>query len=204
MHEAPWSRTDAEEVLDAPDRRRTQDPERLWKEVGLKEGEVVVDVGAGSGFFSFPAASAVGPLGHVFAVDVSRELVELVRERSEGRDLRNVEAVLSTSKRIPIEDAVADVVLLANVLHGLPPSTLDEAIRLLRPGGRLVNVDWRKKPTAEGPPVAHRLSEAEATRALSERGLRPRRSFGLGPTHYVLVFERPPLGRRPPRLLSAE
>jgi len=204
MHESHWSRSDAVAVLDAPERRTTQDPVRLWKEVDLAEGEVVVDVGAGSGFFSFPASDLVGPRGHVFAVDVSRDLVDLLRERSEGRRFRNVEAVLSTARHIPLEDAAADVVLLANVLHGLPPSTLDEAVRTLRPGGRLVNVDWKKTPTPEGPPVKHRLSPAEAARALSARGLRPRRSFDLGPSHYVLVFERPRPARHPSRLVSAE
>ena len=164
----------------------------------------MVDVGAGSGFFSFPAARAVGPSGRVFAVDISRELVEMVRERCVELDLRNVQAVLSTQQRIPIEDAIADVVLLANVLHGLSPLTLDEAVRLLRPGGRLVDVDWKKTATEEGPPVAHRLSETEASRALSGRGLHRRRSFELGPSHYVLVFERPPPARHPRRLVSAE
>jgi len=158
MHEASWSRADAVAVLDAPERRVHQDPVRLWRRVGLKTGDIVVDVGAGSGFYAFPAAAAVGANGHVYAVDTSKELVELIRERAQARQVPNVEPVLSSPARIPIEDATADIALLANVLHGLPPKTLDEAIRLLRPGGRLVDVDWKKKPTPDGPPVEHRLA----------------------------------------------
>jgi SAM-dependent methyltransferase len=204
MHEATWSRADAVAVLDAPERRSNQDPDLLWRRVGLKPGDIVVDIGAGSGFFTFPAATAVGPNGRVYAVDVSRELVELIRERAESAQVRNVEPVLSSPSRIPIEDATADVVMLADVLHGLPPKTLDEAVRLLRPGGRLVDVDWKKRSTPEGPPVEHRLSVPEATGALRERGLTRVDSFDLGPSHYVLVFERPRPPRLPGHLISAE
>lgn len=204
MHEAAWSRSAASEILDSPSRRASQNPQRLWRRVGLKRGDIVVDVGAGTGFFTFPAAEAVGPDGQVFAVDISSELVDLVRERSAERSVANVHAILSTQTRIPIEDAVADVAILANVLHGISPSTVNEAVRLLRSGGRLVNVDWKKESTSEGPPLEHRLSPQEAADVLTSRGLVPRDSFELGPHHYVQVFERPRPSRHPARLVSAE
>ncbi len=204
MHEASWSRADAVAVLDSPERRSSQDPNRLWRRVGLKRGDTVVDVGAGSGFYTFPAAVRVGPSGRVYAVDVSQDLVGLVRERAADRKVRNVEPVLSTPTHIPVEDAVADIALLANVLHGIPPETVDEAVRLLRPGGRLVNVDWKKEPSPEGPPVEHRLTAPEAAAVLSAHGLIPADAFDLGPYHYVLVFERPHPPRLPGHLVSAE
>jgi len=204
MHEESWSRDDATAVLDSPERRKTQDPDRLWRRVGLRPGEVVVDIGAGTGFYSFPAAHAVGDGGRVFAVDVSADLVDLVRERAVQSRLPNVEAILSTPDRVPIEDAVADVTILANVLHGIPPATVDEAVRVLRPGGRLVDVDWKKKPTPQGPAVRHRLTMREATQVLSSRGLSRVDSFELGPYHYVLVFEKPRPRRLPGHLVSAE
>jgi len=204
MHEASWTRDDAVATLDAPERRASQDPFRLWSRVGLKPGDTVVDVGAGTGFFSFPAASLVGPTGRVYAVDVSEELVELLQERANRGKAENLTPVLSTPAHIPIEDAAADVTLLANVLHGIPPSTVDEAVRLLRPGGRLVNVDWKKVATPEGPPVRHRLSMEEASSALSSHGVSLIDSFDLGPYHYVLVFVRPKPSRLPGHLVSAE
>jgi len=204
MHEATWSRAEAVACLDSSDRRASQDPDQLWRRVGLKPGDTVVDVGAGTGYYTFPAASRVGPEGRVYAVDISPDLVNLVRERAAERALSNVIPVLSTRTRIPVEDAVADVALLANVLHGIPPKTVDEAVRLLRPGGLLVNVDWKKETTPGGPPVDHRLSPAEAASALAARGLLPVDSFDLGPYHYVLVLQRPRPSRRPRRLISAE
>jgi ubiquinone/menaquinone biosynthesis C-methylase UbiE len=204
MHEASWSRADAVARLDPRGRRADQSPRRLWRRVGLQRGQVVVDVGAGTGFYSFPAAQIVGPEGCVYAVDISAELVELVRERSSRRRLSNVVPVLSSRTHIPIEDAVADMALLANVLHGIPPATVDETIRLLHPGGRLVDVDWKKAKTRDGPPEDHRLTPDEATAALSARGLVMVDSFDLGAQHYVLVFERPRPARHPARLVSAE
>jgi len=204
MHEAKWTRADAVAVLDTPERRAHQDPAELWRRVRLREGDVVVDVGAGSGFFALPAAIVVGPQGRVYAVDVSEELVELVREKVEASRIRNVEPVLSTPRHIPIEDALADVVLLANVFHGIPPESVREAVRLLRPGGRLIDVDWKKEETPEGPPIEHRLAVPEATAALRAHGLVRVDSFELGPSHYVLVFERSRPSHLPGHLVSAE
>jgi ubiquinone/menaquinone biosynthesis C-methylase UbiE len=204
MHEASWSRADAIALLDSSERRRHQDPLRMWHRVGLRPGSVVVDVGAGSGFYAFPAARVVGPEGRVYAVDVSEELVDLMREKAAAAKIRNLESVLSSPRHIPLEDAAADMALLANVLHGIPPGTVREAVRVLRPGGRLINVDWKKKPTPEGPPVQHRLSIPEATAALRAYGLTRVDSFDLGPSHYVLVFERPRPARLPGHLISAE
>ena len=68
----------------------------------------------------------------------------------------------------------------------------------------MVNVDWKKRDTPSGPPLQHRLSEAEAAEALGAYGLVRRDSFELGPYHYALVFERPPPSHLPRRLVSAE
>jgi len=204
MHEASWTRADAVAILDSSERRRNQDPRRLWRRIGLKSGDIVVDVGAGSGFYAFPAAAVVGPQGRVYAIDISDELVDLMREKAETGKVRNLETVRSSPGRIPLEDAVADFALLANVFHGIPPKTIHEAVRLLRPGGRLIDVDWKKRSTPEGPPVQHRLSVPEATAALRAYGLTSVDSFDLGPSHYVLVFERPRPSRLPGHLVSAE
>ena len=203
-HEESWSRAEAVARLDAPGRRTDQDPDQLWNRVGLKRGNTVVDVGAGTGFYSFPAARLVGSEGRVFAVDISSELVDLVRVRALERHLSNVVPTLSSRAHIPIEDAVADFAILANVLHGIPPATVDEAVRIVRPGGRVVDLDWKKEATRDGPPLDHRLTVEEAAATLSARGLRQVDSFDLGPQHYVLVFERPRPARHPARLVSAE
>ncbi|MEM0129406.1 MAG: methyltransferase domain-containing protein [Thermoplasmata archaeon] len=190
MHGRAWSREEAVAVLESPDRRATQNPVALWDAVGLRPGETVVDVGAGTGFFALPAAERVGPEGRVYAVDLSAELVALIEERARRRGLPAVRVVQSTPDRIPLPDRIADVVLLANVLHDIPRSTLTEAVRLLRADGRMVNVDWKKAETPGGPPVEVRLSPAEAVERLRAAGLVVKRQWEIGPYHYALLLHR--------------
>jgi ubiquinone/menaquinone biosynthesis C-methylase UbiE len=201
MHEAVWSRDEAIALLDDPGRLESENPHALWEMAGLAPGMTVVEVGAGTGFYAFPASDRVGPAGRVYAVDLSPELVALVRERARARHRENLSAVRSQPKRVPLPDGVADRVLLANVLHGISPTTVREAVRLVRPGGQLVDVDWVKRATPTGPPVSHRLSANEARRALERYGLRALGTHDHGPYHYVVVLEKPaaPPSRAPPR-----
>jgi ubiquinone/menaquinone biosynthesis C-methylase UbiE len=189
MHEPVWTRKQALALLDAPERRLSENPEELWKRSGLRRGMAVVDVGAGTGYFAFPASDIVGDSGTVYAVDVSRVLVRLLRERARHRT--NVVVRLSRPDRIPLPDGIADRVLLSNVLHGIPPATVEESVRVLRPGGRLLDLDWKKATTARGPPVEHRLSAHEAREVLEQHGLRFVRSGPLGPSHYLAILTKP-------------
>jgi ubiquinone/menaquinone biosynthesis C-methylase UbiE len=191
MHEATWTREQAIAALEDPARWASENPRALWRRAGLTPGMSVADVGAGSGFYSFPASELVGPSGRVLAIDVSPELVELIRERARDGHRPNIEVTLSKPGRIPLPDAIADRVLLANVLHGIPPATVSEAVRLLRPGGRLLDLDWKKEATSRGPPVAHRLAVRVARRTLERYGLRGVEEWEAGPDHYVVMLEKP-------------
>jgi ubiquinone/menaquinone biosynthesis C-methylase UbiE len=185
-----WTRKEALGALEAPERRQSQDPEALWTRVGLKPGATVVDVGAGTGFFAVVAARRVGPEGRVYAVDLSEELVELLRERRDRESLPQLQPLRNTLTSIPLPSGVADVVLLANVLHDIPVSTLSEAVRLLKPRGRFVNVDWKKEETPGGPPLEIRLTPDEAEQLLEKHGLQAVERWEYGPWHYALVLKR--------------
>ena len=185
-----WSREEALAWLESPDRRATQDPQVIWARVGLAAGETVVEVGAGTGYFAVSAARRVGPSGRVYAVDVSGELVDLLHERRSSEALPQLLPIRSTTDSIPIQSGVADVLLLANVLHDIPASTLSEAVRLLGPAGRAVNVDWKKQETPGGPPLDIRFSPDQASTLLAEQGLTEIDRWEFGPWHYGLTFRR--------------
>lgn len=187
-----WTRKEALRALEAPERRKSQDPEFLWTRIGLAPGAIVADVGAGTGFFAVSAARRVGPGGHVYAVDVSDELVELLRERRDRESLPQLEPIRNTLTSIPLPSSVADVVLLANVLHDIPASTLSEAVRLLKPLGRFINVDWKKEETRGGPPLDIRLTPDEAEQLLERHGLKAVDRWDSGPWHYGLTLRKRP------------
>jgi ubiquinone/menaquinone biosynthesis C-methylase UbiE len=183
-------------MLESPARRASQDPEEVWTRVGLRPGDVVADVGAGTGYFALPAAARVGPSGHVYAIDLSSDLVDLIRTRRDQASLPQLQPIQNTVSSIPLPSEIADVVLLANVLHDFPPSTIAEAVRLLKPQGRLVNIDWKKQSTPTGPPLSIRLSPEQAARLLGKRGLMEVDRWEFGPSHYGLILRRSP--RSPP------
>jgi ubiquinone/menaquinone biosynthesis C-methylase UbiE len=183
-----WSRAEALAVLEPPSRRRDQDPAALWRRIRLDPGESLVDVGAGTGYFSIPAARRVGPRGRVYAVELSEELLALLQERKEHEKLDQLIPVPSTVTSIPLPTGIADVVLLANVLHDIPLSTVSEAVRLLKPTGRFVNIDWKPSGGPGGPPRKIRLSSSQATRLLARHGLGSVDRWDLGRSHYALTF----------------
>lgn len=190
-----WNRRDALERLESPERRRFQDPDAFWDRFPLAPGSTVVEVGAGTGYFAIPAARRVGAKGRVYAVDVSADLVELLQERARAEGLPQLVPVLSHSDRIPLASEIADVVLLANVLHDVPPETVREAVRLVKRDGRILNADWKKEETPMGPPLDIRLTPGEAAHLLRTHGLELEETLEIGPYHYALRL-RP---RGPPR-----
>ena len=171
--------------LDSEERRSYLDPPSILHAFGIRPGMRIADVGSGTGFFAIPAAAIVGPKGRVYAVDLSPEMLEDLQAKLARTPQRSLEAVRSTEDRIPLPDGSVDFVFMACVLHELDgPGTLLEARRILRRGGRLGVVDWKKEDMEFGPPKAHRLAEDEAMAVLSDAGFAPVRTFEAGVNHY--------------------
>lgn len=176
---------DAERFL-RPERYRWQDPNVVLKALGLAPGMTLVDFGSGPGFFSLPAARSVGPSGQVYAVDLDPAMLERLRERAADEGVANLEYVVSPGRDLPLADAMADVVLIANVLHEVPEriGVLGEVARVLKPSGVLGIVEWRKEQTDMGPPVAERLDYEETVSSLRAAGYGNVEPFEVGPYHY--------------------
>jgi ubiquinone/menaquinone biosynthesis C-methylase UbiE len=141
---------------------------------GLAPGMTFADVGCGEGYFSIPAARIVGPAGRVVALDINPESVERLKENATIEGLANVTALAGSAETtIPCE-LCADIAFLGTVLHDFadPAAALRNIRATLKPRGRLANLDWEKKPTEFGPPVAVRLDPAAAARLISDAGFR--------------------------------
>lgn len=173
--------------LDSPERRALLPPEKTLHTIGLKEGETLLDIGAGIGYFSIPALDIVGPSGTVIAADLSPEMLEELQRRAGKRP--NLMILRSTEDHLPVADATVDRVLMAFVLHEIPDATafLAEVRRVLKPGGHIAIIEWRPVETPMGPPVAERLPETEARRLLAAAHFTLTAEGTLNAAHYYMV-----------------
>lgn len=177
--------------LDDPKRRRLLDPGNILKNIGIEEGQVIVDVGAGTGYFSFPMAELVGDTGRVYAVDINQEMLDTLEQRSKEFQFPNIEMILSSEDKIGLPDDVADMAIMVNVLHELKgTATLEEARRLLKSGGRLVIIDWKKKVELRGPPSFIRLKTEKARSICEDAGFTFREDLVPGPSSFGFIFEK--------------
>lgn len=178
-----------------PERRRWNDPDRILACLDLRPGEVLADVGAGPGWFALPAAARVGPAGRVYSLDVQEAMLEVLIRRAREAGLGQAVAALRVreGEPWPLGDGSCDAALVANVYHEVAdrPGFLRELYRILRPGGRVLLVEWKREPTPLGPPLAERLDPEDVERDLARAGFRPGPSCDPGPYHYGWLWSRP-------------
>mgnify|MGYP001039916927 CR=1 FL=1 len=159
---------------DDPERRKWLVPEEILARIGLVPGMTFADIGCGEGYFSIPAARIVGESGRVVAFDINPESVVQLRENAAKEGLANIAALAgSAESTIPCERC-ADVAFLGTVLHDFadPAAALRNIRAILKPGGRLANLDWEKKPTEHGPPLEVRIEGEAARRLISGAGFK--------------------------------
>ncbi len=176
--------------LEREEREREERGDLLLRELGLKPGMDVMDVGAGTGYYSRRMASLVGPNGKVYAIDVQPEMIEMLNAVAIRPGLANIKPVLGSEKSVTLPDSVADLAIMVDVYHELefPSEMLTSITRALRPGGRIVFVEYR----AEDPRVPikplHKMSEAQIRREASQNGLIWERTARTLPWQHVVSF----------------
>ncbi|HEX8033685.1 MAG TPA: methyltransferase domain-containing protein [Ktedonobacterales bacterium] len=165
-------------------------PESLLRDLGLKQGDTVADIGSGPGFFTIPAAQIVGERGLVLAADVQGEMLSAVKGRVTEHGLTNVRVVKTSETDVPLPPESCDFVLLAFVLDEIEQRSrfLHRVARLLKPDGRIVVLEWNKEEQTEGPPIEDRISEEELTADAQAAGLRISESRELNDHQYLCVL----------------
>jgi ubiquinone/menaquinone biosynthesis C-methylase UbiE len=161
-------------------RRKWHNPEATLKDVGVRSGMVFMDIGCGNGFFTIPAAEQVGENGKVYAVDASAEAVETVK---------NIVAQAGEAEETVFCDDCADMVFFSIVLHDFrdPAKVLRNAKQMIKPTGTLINLDWKKKRTAFGPPLQIRFSEEQAQALIEQAGFTVESVKDAGNNFYLVT-----------------
>jgi ubiquinone/menaquinone biosynthesis C-methylase UbiE len=177
--------------LDDPARDAYQKPGEVMKALALHEGEVVADIGAGSGYFTVRLARAVGPSGRVYAVDVSPDMIKhLTRRVLREEKLVNVVPVLSEPDDPLLPDGSVDRFVIVNTWHHIEgrPQYLARLRRMLRPGGQVVHIDFQERELPVGPPVAMKIAREDLVREMEAGGFRLAAEHAFLPYQYFLVF----------------
>jgi len=174
--------------LESPDRARWQQPERVVETLRLHPGMTVADVGAGTGYFARRFAAAVGPTGKVLALDTEPEMLDELRRRAP--DATNIETRRVGPDDPALAPASVDLIFICNTGHHLHDRVryYGKLRRALRRRGRLVLVDFYKRPLPLGPPVKEKLSRAETQHEAEAAGFRLRASHTFLPYQYFLEF----------------
>lgn len=140
------------EKLNNPARLEEIPPLFLWEKLNLDFCETIIDIGAGTGVFSRALGNFMNN-GTVFAADISPVMIDWMKGNITDLST-NIKPILMDKSLVPLEDKIADLVLMVNLHHELdfPEDTLKEAFRLLKSNGKICIVDWKKEEMSSGPP----------------------------------------------------
>jgi ubiquinone/menaquinone biosynthesis C-methylase UbiE len=177
-------------ALEDPARDAYQKPHEVVEALGLKAGEIIADIGAGSGYFTLRLAHHVGPSGHVYGVDVSPDMIRHLNERIRDGGLLNVSTILARPDD-PLLPQPVDRFVVVDVWHHIDdqPKYLALMKKLLKPGGQVVMIDFHKRDLPVGPPLAMKISREDLIAQMETHGFRVAREHTFLPHQYFVVFE---------------
>jgi ubiquinone/menaquinone biosynthesis C-methylase UbiE len=183
LHQHKWHYQDEKE------RRRWQDPEAILQMAGLKAGQTLADIGCGDGFFALPAARMVGPAGMIFASDINVEALAELQRKAETEKLQNICIRAGGAEELVLCENCADIVFLGMVLHDFrdPAAVLKNALKMVKPSGKLIDLDWEKTATPIGPPTSIRFDRPLASQMIEQAGFKVEWVESSGQFHYLIA-----------------
>lgn len=171
------------------------DPQKNIEQFGLQDGVLVADLGAGAGAYTVAAALAVAPLGRVYAVEVQKEYLSKIKDVVSEAGLSNVDVLwgdIERSGKTKIGDRVVDAVIVANVLFQVEDKDgmTAEVKRILKPGGRVLLVDWKDSFDGMGPHSDEIISYDTAKKVFEDAGFIFVKDIDAGDNHYGFVMKK--------------
>lgn len=177
------------QALEDPARDGYQKPHEVMKALGVMTGEVIADIGSGSGYFTLRLARHVGDTGHVYGIDVSPDMVRHLNERIRDGGLLNTTTILARPDD-PLLPQPVDRFLIVDVWHHIEDQAgyLAKIKARLEPGGQVVMIDFHKRDLPVGPPAAMKIAREDLVAQMEAHGFRLVREHTFLPYQYFLVF----------------
>jgi precorrin-6B methylase 2 len=187
--------------LERPERETEEHLTQLVDVLKLTPGLVVADIGAGSGVISIKMADKVKPAGTVLAVDIQEEMLSVLAKRCKQLKITNVTPVRGTEKSPNLKPSSVDLALMVDVYHEFryPYEMLLAIAKALKPGGRVVFVEYRKEDPQVPIKLVHKMTEAQVKREAAEPALELAHveTIEVLPWQHVIIFERRPRPQKP-------
>lgn len=177
--------------LERPERIEEERPDEVVKQMKLRPGDVVADVGAGTGYFTFRFARVVME-GKVFAVDVQHEMLSILEKRKRELGIGNVVTVQSTETDVRLPEGTLDVVFFADVYHEFshPREMMESIVKALKPGGRVIQIEYRGEDPEVPIKRLHKMTVAQCRKEMEAVGLVWKETKNFLPWQHFLVFQK--------------
>jgi ubiquinone/menaquinone biosynthesis C-methylase UbiE len=180
------------EWLDRPEREKEERTDKLLKALPLKPGMVVADLGAGSGYYTFPIADKVGPKGKVYAVDIQKEMLDIINRRMKAREVTNIVPVRGTISDPKLPEGKVDLILMVDVYHEFshPYEMTVAMVKALKPGGLLVFVEYRMEDPAVPIKLVHKMSQKQVIQEMRPHPVKHVKTLDMLPWQHVMLFKK--------------
>ncbi len=178
--------------LEREEREQEERGDLLLRELGLRAGMQVADVGAGTGYYARRMAPLVGSTGQVLAVDVQPEMIAMLTDLAKKAGLANIKPVLGAVDDVKLAPASIDLAIMVDVYHELeyPFEVLQSIVRALKPGGKVVFVEYRAEDPKVPIKALHKMTEAQVRKEAAPHALVYERTASTLPWQHVVIFSK--------------
>ena len=179
--------------LERPEREKEEAPTKLLKALDLKEGQIVADIGAGSGYHAFRMAPLVGAKGKILAVDIQKEMLDLMNAKAKKDKVTNIETILGTETDPKLPKGEVDLILLVDVYHEFshPYEMAEKMVAALKPGGRIAFVEFRLEDAEVPIKLVHKMTERQVILEMAEfADVEHEKTIKTLPWQHIVLFKK--------------
>ncbi|MEM7145757.1 MAG: class I SAM-dependent methyltransferase [Verrucomicrobiota bacterium] len=178
--------------LERPEREQEESPDEVVANLELNPGDHVADIGSGSGYFTFRIAEKI-PDGKIYAVDIDQPMLDFIADRAEERQMKNITPHMGTLTDTRLPENSIDLVLIVDAYHEFshPREMMSSIVKALKPGGRLVQLEYRKEDISIPIKPLHKMSQKQVVKELDAVGLEHVETRDFLDLQHFMIFRKP-------------